>query len=259
MVEFGAFLMSLPALSWSPRGQGQPVMVLPPFTTDDTVTQPMRWFLNSHGFVAHGWQLGRNQLRTPRLVAAVPQRLAQLHEHYEEPVSLVGWSAGGIWARHLAHEYPSMVRQVITMGTPFRLRAGDPTNASALYDMIKHTQVPLPHHLHRDDSEQPPLPVPVTAIYTRTDGVASWQHCLETLGPKRENIEVRGSHCGLGHNASVLAVVVDRLARARSEWQPFVPPSTSRSYFPEPTSWEAVSQFDAGGRTRRRPERATIH
>jgi hypothetical protein len=83
--------------------------------------------------------------------------------------------------------------------------------------------VPLPHHLHRDDSEQPPLPVPVTAIYTRTDGVASWQHCLETLGPKRENIEVRGSHCGLGHNASVLAVVVDRLARARSEWQPFVP------------------------------------
>jgi hypothetical protein len=70
---------------------------------------------------------------------------------------------------------------------------------------------------------------------------------------------VRGSHCGLGHNASVLAVVVDRLARARSEWQPFVPPSTSRSYFPEPTSWEAVSQFDSGGRTRRRPERATIH
>jgi pimeloyl-ACP methyl ester carboxylesterase len=257
-VEFGAFLMCLPALSCTPPGHGEPVLILPPFTTDDTMTAPMRWFLSSRGFNAHAWLLGRNLMRTPRLVQGVPRRLAELHEQYAEPVSLVGWSAGGMWARHLARDHPEMVRQVITLGTPFRLRPGDRTNASALYDMIEHTQVPLPHHLQVDDAEQPPLPVPVTAIYTRDDGVACWQDCLETTGPLRENVEVRGSHSGLGHNVAALLVVIDRLARARSAWQPFRPTPVSRHLFPEATSWERDGPRAERGR-RRGPERSTIH
>ena len=258
MAEYGTFLMALPALSYSPRGHGEPVLVMPPFTTDDTMTGPMRWFLGTLGFNVHGWALGRNLMRTPRLVAGVPRRLGELYEHYGEPINLVGWSAGGMWARHLARDYPAMVRQVITMGTPFRLRPGDRTNASALYDMIEHTQVPLPHHLQIDDVEQPPLTVPVTAIYTRDDGVACWQDCLETTRPLSENVEVRGSHCGLGHNVAAILVTVDRLGRARSEWRPFTPPATARHLFPAPAAWEPDDR--PGVRARRRgPDRATIH
>ena len=90
MAEFGAFLMSLPELSWSPREQGQPALVMPPFTTDDNVPQPLRRFLNAHGFAAHGWQLDRNQLRT--------QRRAYLHERHGEPVSLVSSSGRDLGA-----------------------------------------------------------------------------------------------------------------------------------------------------------------
>ena len=36
-----------------------------------------------------------------------------------------------------------------------------------------------------------------------------------------ENIEVRGSHLGLGHNPPVLVVVADRLAQPIGQWKPY--------------------------------------
>ena len=36
-----------------------------------------------------------------------------------------------------------------------------------------------------------------------------------------DNIEVHGSHCGLGVNASVLYAIADRLAQAEDDWHPF--------------------------------------
>ena len=39
--------------------------------------------------------------------------------------------------------------------------------------------------------------------------------------PLTDNIEVFGSHIGLGFNAAVLYAVAERLAQAEGEWQPF--------------------------------------
>ena len=77
-----------------------------------------------------------------------------------------------------------------------------------------HTQNQL-----REVSETPP--VPTTAIYTRADGVVAWQNCVEAPGQETDNIEVRGSHCGLGVNPAVLYAVADRLAQAEDDWHPF--------------------------------------
>jgi pimeloyl-ACP methyl ester carboxylesterase len=46
-------------------------------------------------------------------------RIHALHDRYEQPVSLVGHSLGGIFAREIAREYPEKVRQVISLGSPF--------------------------------------------------------------------------------------------------------------------------------------------
>jgi hypothetical protein len=54
------------------------------------------------------------------------------------------------------------------------------------------------------EDERAPLTVPATNIYTRTDGVVRWHVCVDSAGRRRENIEVRGSHSGLGHNPAVL-------------------------------------------------------
>jgi hypothetical protein len=64
-----------------------------------------------------------------------------------------------------------------------------------------------------------PIPVPLTAIITKTDGVVPWRICLPEAGPKTEVIEVRGSHSGLIHNPAAVAVIVDRLSR--ETWGPF--------------------------------------
>jgi hypothetical protein len=59
-----------------------------------------------------------------------------------------------------------------------------------------------------------PPPVPTTAIFSRTDGVIAWQCCVETAGPRVENIAVESSHCGLGHHPAVVYAVGERLSNA---------------------------------------------
>jgi hypothetical protein len=55
--------------------------------------------------------------------------------------------------------------------------------------------------------------MPTTSIYSRTDGVVAWQACLNDPLPHLENVEVVGSHLGLGFNASAHAIIADRLSR----------------------------------------------
>jgi hypothetical protein len=77
-------------------------------------------------------------------------------------------------------------------------------------------------------------PVPLTAIYSRTDGVVAWRACLERDGPTSENIEVRGSHCGLGHNPAVLWAVADRLAQPEGGWSRFAERGALKALYPQP-------------------------
>ena len=56
--EFSAFWLMRPWLSVTARGDGHPVLVLPGLLADDTSTQALRGFLNSHGYQAHGWKSG---------------------------------------------------------------------------------------------------------------------------------------------------------------------------------------------------------
>ena len=49
---------------------------------------------------------------------------------------------------------------------------------------------------------------------------------------RRENVEVYGSHCGLGHNPAVLHVLADRLAQGDQSWRPFAPRALVRHAFP---------------------------
>jgi hypothetical protein len=64
-------------------------------------------------------------------------------------------------------------------------------------------------------------PVPSTAIFSRQDGVVAWQNSREPKARQTDNIEVKGSHCGLGVNPTVLWAIADRLALPEGEWKPF--------------------------------------
>ena len=60
-------------------------------------------------------------------------------------------------------------------------------------------------------------------MFTKADGVVPWRSCVDVPGPRSENIEVFGSHCGLGFNPAVLGIVADRLRLGKDEWRPFKP------------------------------------
>jgi pimeloyl-ACP methyl ester carboxylesterase len=211
-LELAAFVPGLPLLAGAPRGDGHPVLVLPGLLASDVSTRPLRAFLRRRGYHVHGWRLGRNVGARPATVAGLPARLHALHARHGRPVSLVGWSLGGIYARELARRFPGEVRQVITLASPFR----DPSATAVARFMPARPR-------GGGAALDAPLTVPTTSILSRSDGIVAWRSCLETEGPRRENILVASSHCGMGHHLGALAVIADRLAQPEGTWQPFAP------------------------------------
>jgi len=220
--EFAALPLAAPLLWASKRGDGHPVLVIPGFVTSDISTTVLRRFLKSHGYDAHAWELGRNLgpraigMQGEKLIA----RLEAIHAATGKKISIVGWSLGGILARQLARRRPDLVRQVISLGSPF---TGDPraTNVWKAYEFLTGQRLKDPDTQAqlRESHEVPP--VPATAIYSKADGIVAWQNCLEPEADTTDNIEVPGSHCGLGVNGLVLYAVADRLAQAEDDWKPF--------------------------------------
>ncbi len=235
-LEYTAWRASGRLLEKLPSGDGHPVLVLPGFTAADGSTLQLRALLRRLGYRTYGWKLGNNLGPTPQIVRGLQKRLLEISEKEQQPVSIIGWSLGGIYARDLARQHPDLVRQVITLGSPIRMSPGDPSAASRLWETLQ----PLhdPSTIGKiGEPEHEEMPVPSTAIYTRSDGVVHWKLCLEVKGPTSESVEVFGSHCGLGFNPSVAFVIADRLSRDVATWKRFRPPLWALGAFPRPTHW----------------------
>jgi pimeloyl-ACP methyl ester carboxylesterase len=200
---------------------GRPVLVLPGFYATDGMTARLRSHLRAHGYQVHGWGLGRNVGLTDPILDGLLARVDELHGRYGEPVSVIGWSFGGLLARWLAHERPDAVRQVLCLGSPWRAE-GERTRATAMFERAAARHGLSERARDVVDVLRRPLPVPCTAIYSRTDGITSWRSCLlDEDGERCENIAVPSSHVGLTSNPITLAVVVDRLAQEPDDITPF--------------------------------------
>ncbi len=210
----------------APVGAPHPVLVIPGFISGDSATFTLRMFLRSLGHRPHGWGLGLNVGAAHHVAEGIDRALTELYEEYRTPIDIVGWSAGGIIGRVLASHRTEMVRQVISMGTPIRMTTNQ-TNLAAVNEAFGRFFVKTPSKIDVDA-----VPVPSTAIWTRSDGVVPGELCRQTPGPRAESIEVRGSHVGLVSNPAVFYVIADRLAQHDDEWAPFVAPRRLRRLFP---------------------------
>jgi len=217
--EFSTLPGAWPILRRSPRGDGHPVLVLPGFTASDISTTPLRRFLSRLGYDVYAWELGRNWGIVGDLEERMYERARQIHEDTGHTVSVIGWSLGGIYAREIGRRVPHATRQVISMGSPFAT-AGHGSYAVHVYDSLTGERVTKRRANLAKGIAVPP-PVPTTSIYTKTDGVAAWETCLEVESELTDNIEVPGSHCGLGFNPLVFHILADRLAQPEGAWKPF--------------------------------------
>jgi pimeloyl-ACP methyl ester carboxylesterase len=230
-MRLGALTLSLPWLGLAPVGDGHAVLVLPGLLATDSSTGPLRIFLSGLGYHVRGWQLGRNLGPTTAVMDGLPIALERLADSSGGPVSIVGWSLGGIFARELGRDHPGVVRQVITLASPFALSDPRQSRAQKAFDRRSHLHV-ASGRLPSRAALSAPIPVPVTAAYSRRDGIVAWRSCIETPGPRRQNVEVRCGHLAFGYDPATLWLVADRLAQPADHWRPFAPPRLLRGFYP---------------------------
>jgi len=207
-----------------PTGDGHPVLVFPGFLAGATSTTFMRAFLKGQNYWAYDWGQGRNLGVREGLRGRLDDRLHEIYAKHGERVSIIGWSAGGIYAREIARANPDLVRSVITMGTPMR---GNPraTRAWSAYSLFNRGRnaVDLTPGAHTPRAQ--PLSVPTTCIYSKNDGIVAWELCTSLPAPTTENVEVTCTHLGFGHDVATLGVIADRLAQPADDWQALRSPS----------------------------------
>jgi pimeloyl-ACP methyl ester carboxylesterase len=228
IAEIGGFFACRKVLQkYAPKGDGHPVMVLPGFMTSDAFTRSLRRFLEELGYDPHPWGQGTNLGLRDETCDNIENKIAAIHRVSGRKVSLIGHSLGGFYVRCIAQRQPDLLRQIITLGTPFNVafeerspnssggalaRAYDQLNAAAKDDKLPNsTMMCFPPSL------------PSTSIYSEGDGIVGWQHCIDIASETTENICVPGSHTGMAHNPLALHVVADRLAQSEQDWRPFNP------------------------------------
>ena len=221
-VEMG-FYFPFKALKKFPQnGDGHPVLILPGFLASDASTVPLRNFVHELGYTVYGWGEGRNYANEEYLELLF-EKVESLYKKHQEPISLVGWSLGGIYARQLAKGRPHMIRQVMTLGSPFKgvTRAN---NAKWMYDLLTRGEGTAKIDPELIEDIPHPAPVPTTAVYSKQDGIVPWQLCMEQEESFiHQNIQVHGSHFGLGVNPAVFMIIADRLQYHEENWTSFKP------------------------------------
>jgi pimeloyl-ACP methyl ester carboxylesterase len=213
----------------SRRGSDPPVLLVPGFMAGDPSLSVLAGWLRRRGARAAGAGMLMNSDCAERAVGRIESRLAALAERTGRRVVLIGQSRGGALARVAALHNPDLVSAVAMLGSPVLgpLDVG-PAVLGAVRSVALLGDLGVPGMLSsecRDGSccaafradLQAPMPADVraVAIYSRSDGVVSWQACLD---PCAEHAEVDSSHTGMAVHVAVYRVLARILDEEGQRW-----------------------------------------
>lgn len=223
-----ASLCTLPLFNLQ-KGDGHPVLVLPGFLCGPSSVLTLRLILHNLGYHTHTWTRGRNPGLRYDIYKDLIHQLEHIHSRTGKKVSIIGHSLGGVYGRLLAHTHSDCVRQVITLGSPFKITNDQVDdvdgivkrlymfiNSDQMTDEImtlSHKWVSAPH-------------VPSTAIYSEMDKIVHWDYCHDDITDDNEhnteNVHVtNATHVGMTHNPLIVNVISDRLAQSELNWKSF--------------------------------------
>ncbi len=212
LLEWTSIYCIYPFIPRRIKGEGRPVLLIPPYLGDDYSTSFVRKYLTSIGFKTYKWEMGFNMVKS-HYIPRLEEKLDDIYQAHGEKVSIVGWSGGGIFAKIMANRHPDQIEQIITIASPVWGVMEMKTPVYGILEFFRGKS--LKDRNKRFLEELEPIPdVPVTCIYTKTDGLVPWKHCMEAESYRSNirNIEVFGSHSGLGANASVLMITANALS-----------------------------------------------
>ncbi|HUG45232.1 MAG TPA: alpha/beta fold hydrolase [Sphingomicrobium sp.] len=169
---------------------GPPAMVIPGFLAHDFHTTQLRRALAEAGFRVHPWRQGWNMGARADTLDRLKRAAEQCGT--DEPILLVGWSLGGLYAREFARAEPERVRAVVTLGSPVSGDRRRYTNVWKLYEWIARHPVddpPIP-----DIEEKPPAPT--LALWSADDGIVGAPSARGSEISHDKAVEVSTSHMG---------------------------------------------------------------
>lgn len=192
--EIGSLLWHLPGMIGD-QGvlgphDGIPAMVIPGFLAHDRHTTQLRRALAEAGFRVHPWRQGVNRGADARTLETLKRAIDQCG--HDEPMVLVGWSLGGLYAREIARAEPRRVRAVVTLGSPVWGDRRRYTNVWKLYEWVAKHPVddpPIP-----DKEEKPP--VPTLAIWSQSDGIVGAPSARGSEETRDKAVRLETSHMG---------------------------------------------------------------
>lgn len=211
------------------------VIVAPGFGSGDRSTLPLRHYLRRSKFDVEGWGLGTNlaginlphtlddlsarwqfaekpvyrgEASVPYLCDRFAERVAQRHRETGRQIALIGWSLGGFLAREVARDLPDIVDRVITMGSP---TIGGPkyTAAAGFFSKRGMDLDWIEDEILRRESR--PIRQPITAIFSKSDAVVSWQAAIDHHSRQVTHIEVSAAHLGMGFNPTIWSHILTAL------------------------------------------------
>lgn len=196
-----------PSLRTLPRGDGGIVVCVTGFGAGDVSLAPLRALLRRLAHDARPAGLGRVSDDVETLTVRLGEQARELAERGGQPIALVGWSIGGVLSREVARRYPDAVRRVVTFGTPVE---GGPsyTALAGRYPEARLAEI----RAEIERWKQIPITAPVTAIWSRNDGIVTPAACIDRHSPDVEHVEVDATHLGMGYDPDVWTIVAERLA-----------------------------------------------
>ena len=208
--EFASVALHFHALRQAPRGNGRAVLLVPGYLADDHSMRPLGAYLKYLNYDVYYTELGRNMGKVNADMMRLGDRVESVSQSVGgEKVTLIGWSLGGVLTREVARLFPDVVQEVLTLGTPI---VGGPKFTSVGKRYAKRNNIDLDEFeldVHQRNSIG--LTQPVTSIYSKSDGVVAWQASVDIYNHQATNIEVNGSHMGLGVNPKVWLTIADVL------------------------------------------------
>ncbi len=210
-----------------PRGDGSPVLVVPGFGFGDVSVLPLILTLHRYGWRPISSRILANVACSDRTVDRLIARLEPLVAERGRRVAVIGQSRGGMLARGVMARRPDLAHRAVSLG-------------GALNDEFAFYEIPRPlvgvlkavHSLDPELRERRcvtpqcdcpymqavhrPLPgdVELVSIYSKQDGVLDWRSCVVAGAV---NVEVPGSHLGMGVNPHYLRAALAGLARPTVE------------------------------------------
>jgi pimeloyl-ACP methyl ester carboxylesterase len=202
-----------------PEGKNRPVLLIAGFLAGPRTIDALDHVLSVAGWRVRQAEVGRNAGPAYHGIAHCERDLAALQEDSDQKVRVIGHSRGGQYARVLAVRFPQMIEQIITLGSPLRVKypkyAVVKVPAEAL-DRLWRTGVfgavdtEAEERVDEDRFVSVPDGINFVSVYSKTDGIVDWRTSID---PQADMIEVNASHAGLPNSIAGVAAVAAALAR----------------------------------------------